>query len=81
MGAVQFNTYGTPDVLEVVTIPEPHAGRGEIVIDVASAGINQIDTKIRSGSIAPTPDLAAPTGAGADAAGTVVEVGDGVKDG
>lgn len=80
MRAVQFSTYGSPDVLEVVTAPEPHAGRGEIVIDVVSAGINQIDTKIRSGAMAPTPELAAPTGTGADAAGTVVEVGDGVDD-
>ena len=80
MRAVQFAAYGTPDVLEVVTISEPHAGRGEIVIDVASAGINQIDTKIRSGSMARTAELAAPTGTGADAAGTVVEIGDDVDD-
>lgn len=75
MRAVQFSTYGTPAVLEVVTIPQPHPGSGEVLIKVASAGVNKLDAKIRSGSMAPTPELAAPTGTGVDAAGTVVEVG------
>lgn len=80
MRAVQYSSYGTPDVLDLVEVAPPHPGPGEIVIDVASAGINRLDTKLRSGSLAPTPVLAAPTGTGVDAAGTVVELGEGVVD-
>jgi NADPH:quinone reductase-like Zn-dependent oxidoreductase len=80
MRAIQYSAYGDPDVLHVTDVEEPHPGPGEIVIQVASAGINQIDTKIRSGSMAPTAELAEPQGTGADAAGTVVEIGSGVDD-
>jgi NADPH:quinone reductase-like Zn-dependent oxidoreductase len=75
MKAVQFTTYGTPDVLKIVDVRVPAPGPGEILIAVASAGINQIDTKIRSGAMAPGKPLASPSGTGFDAAGTVVGVG------
>lgn len=80
MRAVQFSAYGAPEVLEVVTVEAPHPGPGEIVIEVASAGINQLDTKIRSGSMAQSAELPTPLGTGVDAAGAVVEVGPGVDD-
>lgn len=75
MKAVQFTTYGTPDVLTVVDVDVPTPGRGEILIAVAGAGINQIDTKIRSGAMAAGAPLASPSGTGFDAAGTVLSVG------
>lgn len=80
MRAVQFTAYGTPDVLQVVDAEAPRPGPGEILIRVAGAGINQIDTKIRSGSMASGSVPAAPSGTGADAAGTVIDVGTGVVD-
>lgn len=80
MRAVQFSAYGAPEVLEVVTVEAPHPGPGEIVIEVASAGINQLDTKIRCGSMAQSAELPTPLSTGVDAAGTVVEVGPGVDD-
>ena len=73
MRAVQFSTYGGPDVLEMVDTEPPHAGPGEIVVEVISAGINQIDAKIRSGAMASTRPTPLPAGTGVDAAGTVVE--------
>lgn len=75
MRAVQFTTYGTPDVLTVVDVDVPRPGAGEILIAVAGAGINQIDTKIRSGAMASGTPLASPSGTGFDAAGTVLSVG------
>jgi len=75
MRAVQFTTYGTPDVLTVVDVDVPRPGAGEILIAVAGAGINQIDTKIRSGAMASGAPLASPSGTGFDAAGTVLSVG------
>ncbi|PZE71721.1 NADP-dependent oxidoreductase [Curtobacterium sp. MCPF17_018] len=80
MQAVQFTAYGSPDVLEVVDVGVPRPGPAEVVIDVAGAGINQLDTKIRSGAMAAGAALAAPSGTGFDAAGTVVEVGTDVTD-
>jgi len=80
MRAVQFSTYGGPDVLEMVDTEPPHAGPGEIVVEVISAGINQIDAKIRSGAMASTRPTPLPAGTGVDAAGTVVETGEGITD-
>lgn len=62
MKAIQFTAYGSPDVLDVVDIDAPHPGTGEIVVQVASAGINQLDTKIRSGAMASGSALSSPSG-------------------
>ncbi|NQX26569.1 NADP-dependent oxidoreductase [Microbacteriaceae bacterium VKM Ac-2854] len=80
MKAVQFTAYGSPDVLEVVDVEIPRPGPGEILIRVAGAGINQLDTKIRSGAMDSGCALAEPSGTGFDAAGSVTEVGAGVAD-
>lgn len=80
MRAVQFSSYGTPEVLKTVEVDAPHAGPGEIVIQVASAGINPLDAKVRSGSMAAGRPGSFPSGTGFDAAGTVIEVGAGVED-
>jgi NADPH:quinone reductase-like Zn-dependent oxidoreductase len=80
MKAVQFTSYGTPDVLTLTDVDTPTPGPGEIVISVAGAGINQIDTKIRSGAMASGAPLASSSGTGFDAAGTVLETGAGVDD-
>ena len=80
MKAVQYAAYGGPEVLEVVEVPEPHAGPGQIRIAVRAAGVNGIDWKIRAGFMAGDQPLAAPAGTGLDAAGIVDQVGDGVDD-
>ncbi|MFZ1410872.1 MAG: NADP-dependent oxidoreductase [Micropruina sp.] len=80
MKAVQFNSFGGPEVLEIVDIDVPHPGRGEVAIQVTSAGINQLDTKIRSGGMPTGRPASFPMGTGIDAAGTVVDVGLGVDD-
>jgi NADPH:quinone reductase-like Zn-dependent oxidoreductase len=80
MKAVQFNSYGGPEVLETVEIDAPEVGPGEILVQVASAGINQLDAKIRSGAMATARPASFPMGTGFDAAGTVIKVGPGVDD-
>ena len=80
MKAIQFISYGGPEVLSSVETESPVPGPGEVLIQVASAGINQLDAKIRSGSMAATKPLSFPSGTGFDAAGTVLAVGDGVVD-
>lgn len=80
MKAVQFTSYGTPDVLTLTDVDTPTPGPSEIVIAVAGAGINQLDTKIRSGTMAQGAALASPSGTGFDAAGIVLETGPSVED-
>jgi NADPH:quinone reductase-like Zn-dependent oxidoreductase len=49
MRALQFSTYGGPEVLEWAEAPEPRAGPGKIRIAVRAASVNPIDWKVISG--------------------------------
>ena len=80
MRAVQFTTYGDPDVLSVAQAPEPHAGPGRIRIQVKAASVNPLDWKIRSGRTSDGSGPDHPVILGFDAAGYVDEIGDGVDD-
>jgi NADPH2:quinone reductase len=44
MRAVQVNEFGGPEVLELVELPDPEPGDGEVLVTVARAGINFADT-------------------------------------
>lgn len=44
MRAVQITAFGGPEVLQVVELPEPEAGPGQVVVPVRAAGINYADT-------------------------------------
>jgi NADPH2:quinone reductase len=44
MKAIQIQEFGGPDMLQYVDLPDPTAGEGEVVVDVARAGINFADT-------------------------------------
>lgn len=76
--AVQFSTYGDPEVLELVDVDAPEAGPGQVRIAVRAAGVNPYETKVRAGAMASEPAPAGPTGLGSDVAGTVDQVGAGV---
>lgn len=80
MKAVQFDTYGDPEVLHLAEVDEPHAGEGQVRIAVRAAGVNGIDWKIRGGSMREMMKLSLPAGTGVDASGVVDEVGAGVVD-
>ncbi len=77
--AVRFDRYGEIDVLDVVEVPDPVAGPGQVVVGVVAAGINPGEAKIRSGWLHDRWPAAFPSGQGSDFAGRVVEVGDGVS--
>lgn len=78
MKAVQFKEYGGPEVLELVDLPDPHPGPGQVRIAVRAAGISPSDTKIRRGELSFGATL--PQTTGADVAGVVDEIGEGVTD-
>jgi NADPH:quinone reductase len=44
MRAIQLEEFGGPDAMQVVDLPDPQPGEGEVVVEVARAGINFADT-------------------------------------
>jgi NADPH:quinone reductase-like Zn-dependent oxidoreductase len=46
--AVQFDSYGGIDVLEVREVPRPVPGAGEALVEVRAAGINPSEPVIRA---------------------------------
>ena len=76
MRAVQARESGGPDVLQLVDVADPTPGRGQVLVNVAAAGVNFIDTYRRSG-IYPG---SFPHVVGSEGAGEVVALGPGVTD-
>ena len=50
MRAVQIQEFGGPEVLQVVDLPRPEPGEGQVVVEVSRAGINFADTHQRENS-------------------------------
>jgi len=80
MKAVKFEEYGGPEVLEVVDMPEPSPGQGEVIVRVVAAGINPGESAIRSGAMKEVYPADFPEGQGSDLAGVISSVGEGVED-
>ena len=76
MKAVGFSRFGGPEVLEIVDLPDPHPGPGQVRIAVRAAGVNPSDWKKRAGLIG--GEL--PQTVGHEAAGVVDELGEGAAD-
>ncbi|HEX4694740.1 NAD(P)H-quinone oxidoreductase [Sphingomonas sp.] len=77
MRAIDPETPGGPDVLQIVERPVPVPGDGEVLIKVAAAGINRPEILQRMGTYPPPPG--APSILGLEVAGTIVATGDGVE--
>lgn len=78
MRAAQFSRYGGPEVLDIVELPDPHPGPGQVRIRVHAAGISTTDPKLRQGVLNFGAGL--PQTTGRDVAGVVDEIGEGVTD-
>jgi len=76
MKAIRVHKFGGPDVLQLDEVPDPTPGPGQLVVRVRAAGVNPVDTYVRSGSYAMLPPL--PYIPGNDAGGVVEAVGAGV---
>ena len=70
MKALRFERFGDLDVLEIVEVPRPQPGRGEILVEVRAASINPSDVKNVQGKMEGTT---LPRTPGRDFAGYVVE--------
>ena len=78
MWAIQIDKQGGPEVMEWRELPDPKPGPGDLLVEVAAAGLNYIDTYHRSGLY----QVTLPYTLGLEGAGTVIEVGsrrDGVR--
>jgi NADPH2:quinone reductase len=73
MRAVVAEGGGGPEVLRVVERPVPRPGNGEILVKVATAGVNRPDVLQRQGAYPPPPG--APDILGLEVAGEVVASG------
>ena len=77
MKAAYIDKFGGPEVLKVGDLPDPAAGAGQIVVDVAAASINAADYKVRAGEY---KQANFPLILGRDFSGTVSALGSGVTD-
>ena len=78
MTAVEIREPGPPQVLRAVPRPVPPAGPGEVLIQVAAAGVNRPDVLQRKGAYAPPPGITDIPGL--EVAGEVVRLGEGVSE-
>ncbi len=76
MRAIRATAAGGPDVLSLDDLPTPTPGPGEVLVEVAAAGVNFVDTYRRSG-VYPGPF---PHVVGVEGAGSVVAAGPGVTE-
>ncbi len=76
MRVVEVDRRGGPEVLHVAEWEAPRPGPGQVGVDVAAAGVNYMDIYQREGVGGYRPDL--PFVPGAEGAGTVAAVGEGV---
>jgi putative PIG3 family NAD(P)H quinone oxidoreductase len=76
MHAITMREPGGPDVLEWTERPDPKAGAGELLIDVAASAINRADLLQRQGNYPPPPG--APDILGLECSGTIAAIGEGV---
>lgn len=76
MKAIRIHEFGNPEVMKMEELPDPKPGKGQVAVRIYAAGVNPVDTYIRSGLYPLKPEL--PFTPGMDAAGVVEAIGDGV---
>ena len=77
MKAIIVHEYGEPEVMKVEEVPTPEPAGNQVLVKVEAAGVNPVDTYLRTGIHAHAPKL--PYTPGKDAAGIVESVGDKVS--
>jgi NADPH2:quinone reductase len=79
MKAIVVTEFGGPEVLKMEELPDLKPGAGEVLVRLRAAGVNPVETYIRSGKYAVLPSL--PYTPGTEGAGEVVALGEGVAAG
>lgn len=78
MKSILYRQFGSPDVLELAEVPRPTAGRGQVVVALRATSLNPIDYRVRRGTMWPLASKSLPKVPGADVAGVVAAIGNGV---
>ena len=78
MKALAFSRYGGPDVLEIIEIPEPAVGAGQVRVRVKAAGVQSFEAKLRRGDLRGYVPVTFPQRLGNELAGVIDAVGEGV---
>jgi len=76
---VQVRRFGGPDGLEVVDVPVPTAGRGDVRVRVLASGLEYTDVVIRRHLYPQTMRRRPPFVLGYDVVGEIDQLGDGVR--
>jgi len=76
MQAIVVRAFGDPEVLTIEDVADPAPAPGQVLVRVHAAGVNPFDTYMRTGTYATKPPL--PYTPGADGAGVIQALGDGV---
>ena len=74
MKAIRIHEDGGPEVLRYEDVEDPEPGPGEVLLALRAAGLNHLDIWVRKG----LPSVPKPRILGADGAGVVVALGEGV---
>ncbi len=74
MKAIQAHEFGLPEVMKLTEVEDPRPGKGQILVRLHAAGVNPVDTYIRSGQYPLIPTM--PYTPGMDGAGVVEALGD-----
>jgi NADPH:quinone reductase len=77
MKAIVVRRFGGPEVMQVEEVPDPMPREGQVLVRLEAAGVNPVDTYIRSGQYSQQAHL--PYTPGIDGAGVVEAVGPGVR--
>ncbi|MCX4859520.1 NADP-dependent oxidoreductase [Streptomyces canus] len=75
MRAVQYQSFGGPEVLEVVDVPDPKMFADLVLVRIEAAALNPADLGFQSGAPDPLVDSLFPVTPGWDLAGVVEQVG------
>ena len=73
MKAIVVRQYGAPDVMKIEDVPTPEQSGSQVLVKIVAAGVNPVDTYMRTGNHAHAPKL--PYTPGKDGAGIVEKVG------
>ncbi len=76
MHAIVLRDFGGPEMLDWTEAPSPQPGPGEVLVEVAAAGVNRADVLQRQGFYPPPPGASEILGL--ECSGVVAQVGDGV---
>jgi NADPH:quinone reductase len=76
MKAIIVREFGSPEVMKLEDVATPEPTGPQVLLKILAAGVNPVETYLRSGNYANAPKL--PYTPGKDGAGIVEKIGDGV---